>query len=691
MKIDLFHNKIVKDTVSAAFAAAVENTLAPLITEKYGEVELLQMYEDHLGENFTKDGRRYYPFSLLKGGEAVTAWASFDVSDGKRFEGGVPYALIEGELDFRLHDSVPPEFTAAIEGRAGIMAEELVALDIQSASSDPTFLVGRFSQSFIDEMRRQLTAAIEREAGVIGLAGSSTVLTLVFAPDTYMEHTSENVTYRRLLIGAKGCAARDFWVKWTRLGSSSAFSVKDHVKEGEILFEIGEDVSHKIREKEYRFLVYGNADKYRSAMGRKNITEWRELIKRALKRGELERVESFTVAAEAEAAPEVSDELGALLARSGVTIPDMKEEKLFLDTTDSEFEAAMRMARIAAGYSEAPAPEVSPADEDALIMEMLSGAPEAKAADEVSFLEQIPEIEEEVVPASVPTVDEGELDALRSRNAELESELLSLRGELQAIRAERDELASALEATRAERRDSEERLREQLLLETKKNEREKALFIEAARLAKEENERLLRERAEAERVAKEDEMRREAALLERESELAREAEVKRIEAAREAELGERRRAEELKAEREERARRMAERLLGAEEVSAPAPVEKAIPAATELKPEVKPAPAPVAKPAPAPVNYTYTQKLVRLMFRHNVDPNVTARIQEMISVALDHFGKQHVYMRIKASIPEPSVVLLNFVKIPEEEMGLLVDIIKLLGNSDLGISKVTLE
>jgi hypothetical protein len=80
-----------------------------------------------------------------------------------------------------------------------------------------------------------------------------------------------------------------------------------------------------------------------------------------------------------------------------------------------------------------------------------------------------------------------------------------------------------------------------------------------------------------------------------------------------------------------------------------------------------------------------------LLFRHNIDPNVNARIRELISAALTQFGKQHVYIKVRASIPDNTTVILNFVKIPEEELDLLVDIVKYLGNSDLGIYKIIVE
>jgi hypothetical protein len=108
---------------------------------------------------------------------------------------------------------------------------------------------------------------------------------------------------------------------------------------------------------------------------------------------------------------------------------------------------------------------------------------------------------------------------------------------------------------------------------------------------------------------------------------------------------------------------------------------------TEAAREQKPA-EPMSAPSP---KYTYTSKLVRLMFRHKVDPNVTSKIHELISSALGYFHKEHVYIKVKASITESSTVVLNFVKIPEEEIDLLIDIIKILGNSDLGISKIIME
>ena len=54
-------------------------------------------------------------------------------------------------------------------------------------------------------------------------------------------------------------------------------------------------------------------------MGRKNITEWRELIKRAIKKGEL--VKSVDGNAVEDHAAEVSDKLAEILEKCGVSVP----------------------------------------------------------------------------------------------------------------------------------------------------------------------------------------------------------------------------------------------------------------------------------------------------------------------------------------------------------------------------------
>jgi ATP phosphoribosyltransferase regulatory subunit len=122
------------------------------------------------------------------------------------------------------------------------------------------------------------------------------------------------------------------------------------VDKNSIVFEIGEDVSHKTREKEYRFLVYGNSDKYRVAMGRKSITEWRELIKRSLKRGEL--VKSLGSLEEDTHVNEVSDKLSEILEKCGVTVPALNK------TVTEENAAVLRQLVAVSGDPETVLPQI---------------------------------------------------------------------------------------------------------------------------------------------------------------------------------------------------------------------------------------------------------------------------------------------------------------------------------------------
>ena len=87
----------------------------------------------------------------------------------------------------------------------------------------------------------------------------------------------------------------------------------------------------------------------------------------------------------------------------------------------------------------------------------------------------------------------------------------------------------------------------------------------------------------------------------------------------------------------------------------------------------------------------YVSKNARLIFRRPVDPNITKRVHEIILTTIKYFHKENVYIKIKASVPDSSTVNLHFVKIPESENELLVNIIKVLGGSNLGITKVILE
>lgn len=758
MTLDILHNKIVKDTVSESFSECVKSDLCPKLEDIYGDSILgIQMYEDYINDNFLKDGFWYYPLTVILNTGIKTLWVKWEMRE-KSFKDGIPYAFIGDNLEFTVAESVPAEFVKALEGRATYFEGGYVKLNVHTNAPSPTFLSGKYSQTFIDEMTRQLSAAICRACGVEGIESSTVELDMVFTPETYMEHTSENVTYRRLLMSAKGCSARDFWIKWTRLNSSVAYSVKDNVSAEDIVFEIGEDVSHKIREKEYRFLVYGNSDKYRAAMGRKNITEWRELIKRAIKRGELTK--TFTDLEASDRASELSDKLSEILEKCGVSSVPTAEAEPQPENVSLANEALLSALGLSLSQEDA-AENVSDSEEFSLPGEL------ELTLDAVN--EEEPEPVAVAVPASdydLPTEDnhtalaadtaheraklDAEAEALRleieNARRRLEEERLAmeeakrrLAEERAAIEAEKNRLVNEAQARRlaeaeadrlraeqqnlilenqrlaektrlaeetrereeAARREQEARLREQLELEAREKAREKMLFAEAARLAREEHERLAAERAEADALKAAEEARIESLRFEEQQRLAEEERIRaerlRIEneARVRAEEAVRRRAEvearaaEARAFMEREARLSADsKAASSDEYARVAPTAPEVNTAESYAPVAEPAP--VAVPAPAPV-YTYTSKMVRLMFRRNIDPNVTSRLHEMISIALSHFGKENVYIKVKASIPDSSTVILNFVKIPEEELDLLVDIIKFLGNSDLGIYKVILE
>lgn len=777
MILDLTHNKLIKDTVTDGFKTRFEASVVPKLRERYGDNILgVQMYEDYIKDNLASEGYWYYPLTVVTDKGPETLFIRWSIIGKGDFEGGVPYAFVGYSLDFEICDEVPEEISAKVGGTVKYFDGNAVKLTVNTTHPDKTFLSGKYSQSFIDEMAKQLTVQISRVMEISGLEGSGVELSLVFTPETYMEHTSENKTYRRLLMSAKGAAPKDFWIKWTRLDGEGAYSVKDEPEAGNIRFEIGEDVPQKIREKEYRFLVYGNSDKYRVAMGRKNIVEWREIIKRALKRGELAKLEAepapeVSSAPEVEAAPvsetvreeprvtfsdpQLSDKLMEILAKCGMSAPSPVAEEPKEETEpqdNSEFDEAMRIARMAAGIeepSEAPEeeselleqeqeseePEIeeeqreeNPLDSFAILDEeqetlahiqpepleisLFEAETEEEAEEEEAKLEEEPELEaegqEEIAepeneeevefeqqtieePVSEEPIEELGFVASAVREKTPEEELLErLTREAEALRLREEELARRELKLREENeriaalvREAEEeklRIQEQRIKEEKAREREKALYAEAARLAIEENERkrLELEEREAARAAEEarlEELRRaEEERIRLESEKA--AEIARIEA-------------EVKVRAEERfvAEQRAKDAMQRFSESARSKAESAMSGmpSTEAAREQKP-----AEPAPSP-KYTYTSKLVRLMFRHKVDPNVTSKIHELISSALGYFHKEHVYIKVKASITKSSTVVLNFVKIPEEEIDLLIDIIKILGNSDLGISKIIME
>ena len=840
MIIDLTHNKILKDTVTEAFAVGIREGLVPALSSKYGTRLLgVQMYEDYLKDGFVKDGYAYYPLTVIFPDSIETLWIKWDISRKSDFRDGIQYSYIGEGIEFLIADDTPAEFSEKLVGRATYFEGGQVKLSIHTNAPAPTFLSGRFSQTFIDEMNRQISAAICRAAEISGIADSSIELSMVFAPDTYMEHTSENVTYRRLLISARGCAPRDFWIKWTRKNSQVAYSVKDNVSADDIVFELGEDVSHKIREKEYRFLVQGNSDKYRTAMGRKNITEWRELIKRAVRRGELSKTYVQTDKEEEEA---FNQTLSGILAKCGVSPASEKPEEPIDAPAEqnTEREAVITAAQTAgevAAYGDKPQPkpqdaprpisssnpfaslfpdfvseeksdtvdtsflsslEVDLGEEEVLedgeytegieIAEEKEAEAAEKAEEGVSFAaeekeksanspfisyENIYEDEPEALPSepvneafveagevSIETeapapsqplsdvsLDRAEREEYERRIKELTTASESLTAETERLKdalaksetlsvsygekiKEQEEKINLLVKTLSEETEKirvlEGKLKEQKELQEKAEAREKLLFAEAARVAREDSERLLRQREEAEAAAAleaarvESERRKEEEI--RLAEEERKAEISRIEetgARNEEKRSAMERAKEIRLKMEEQARARAGVNVAAHNLegstateasfeAAPKPVAAAVSepsilahsapygtaefdrAETEktASPETS---MPVFDKTPSTA-YTYTSKVLRLQFCHKVDPNITYEIHRLMAEALEKNLKSHVYMKVKANIPEESVVVLNFVKFPEQEMELLVKIINYLGKDEkLGIVKIILE
>ena len=220
--------------------------------------------------------------------------------------------------------------------------EGILKIRIEAVGGDLDRVVCKYPASFMDEMARQLGAAIEAATGVNGIADSSVELVMVFAPATYMEHISGNVTYRRLMLVDAVSAPRDFWVKWTRL----------EVVEGEynsenILFELGEDVEQNIRQREYKYLLMSGKEKYHNSMGRKKVTEWREVIKRAVKRGELGKVEKDNELAPETLALEarIADVLGKKLENKNTEV-EHPSEHIEEQPVSEDYARALEKARM---------------------------------------------------------------------------------------------------------------------------------------------------------------------------------------------------------------------------------------------------------------------------------------------------------------------------------------------------------
>ena len=404
MIIDLLHNQIVSDTITEGFSRSVANNLVPALAGIYGDSMIgIQMYEDHLADEFLLDGVFYYPMTVVLQDEQVTHWISWSVTEDK-FTDRIPYAYVgEGDINFNLSPIVSIDMETAIISRSRYCEDGLIKISVRSTSPSPTFLAGKYSQTFIDEMARQLTVQISEKMSVEGLAESGLGLTLEFAPVTFMEHNSENVTYRRLLFTDGASAPRDFWVKWINHRSETPYTVSDHPMSDEVEFLIGEGVPQKIREREYRHLVRTNNDKYQSAMGKRNITEWRDLIKRAIKRGKLTHVIRQIPLAE-----EILTVNAALASEAGLSSADVISAGVSYEDESRNMDIAAELAK-AAGiavdmYIDDPdevaiAPATSDIDDELM----------ALIAQNKKTVAHRDEIEDEVIFADEP-VDEDLVD-----------------------------------------------------------------------------------------------------------------------------------------------------------------------------------------------------------------------------------------------------------------------------------------
>ena len=752
MMIDLFHNKIVKDTATDAFVDSFNRVLVPMLEDKYGDaLERVTMYEDYLSDGFTYEGEWYYPLSVKLAGEPTfTSWVKWPVTK-KTFRNSIPYAYVgEGDIEFSFAGFLPAGFAEKLTGRAIDYDREAIKLTVEAATDDVTLLVGKYSQTFVDELARQITTELCRAASVKDLGTSTMELQLVFAPGTYLEHTSESVTYRRLLLVDKGCQARDFWVKWTRLDGKGGYRVSDTVSAATVKFEVGEDVKQKTREKEYRFLAGANPDKYQSAMGKKTVTEWRDIIKRAVKRGELTKVEPVVAGPsipvmEHKPAPtlesidnriqdDMSEQLRALLDSFGVSTAAAEPE----EETDSSYDDVAALARSVLGQS-APVEAEETVETDAAPFDM-DELTEEPADDEEEFeveleLEDGEDEEEpfgidepaedgeavdESLEADEPVAEEPRPEKIVHFNFDaIEEEIIEPEEETEeeffTMGEEDAEEESLMAETKpldeaAIRREIEEKLRREYEAEARaRAEREaEALRLEHERL-REENERLAR----LARAAEEQRLREEEARRLAEEERLRELEAKRAEEARQrAEL-----EAKMRLEAEERAR-IAEAARMAVEEQKRLEAERAAKAERqrqeELAREVEMARQAEAarkleeerrlmderrreeeerrrrQEEAAKARPTLITKQAKIMFRYSVDVNVLKRIKEVIEKTLVDNDKQTLNIHIKAYPVDSSSISLE-IKLPDTEMELLVSMMKALGGASLGITKIILE
>ena len=741
MRIDLLHNRIVADCITPRFVECFEAELVPLLLSDNPDTDGVLMYEDHLADNLMLGGEWYYPLTVFVGNLTQTKWVKWRV-DGN-FRGGCPYSYNGAdEIGFSVVTELPDGFDNAVLDRAISYPDGSIKLRVVGVKKDPTFLVGRYSQTFVDEMARQISDELVRKLSVERVDNGTLEIQLVFAGETYMEHTSENVTYRRLLLTDKGCQPRDFWIKWTRLDGGQAYTIRDNVSPENVKFELGEDVPQKIREKEYRFLCRSNPDKYQSAMGKRTVTEWRELIKRSIKRGELVKVElpveKVVDTAVTEPVVPLTESVGfenpipEISFSESTTVPENvpAPEKIPSEnvsggsTGDDELDRRLkeilgnyatavsedvplvddsditRMARAALGV-DSPENDEKKAQDDGYVFgidmpeETVDEEPNDISADNVECVEEeaFDEFDDMPLPVDDVILEVEELPALieedtteESANNEDETAVPTYENDIEAQRIREEEM----------RREIEARVRLELEAEAKAKAEAEAerIRLEHERL-REENERLRNEarireeearKAELERI-REEERRLEEERLRREEEertrarIAEQARIEEAERQRLADIAKTALAEQQRLEEERRIREEKEQEERAAREAARRRMEAERLERERLAKEEE------ERRRAEPV---FVIKHARLIFRRAVDLNVITRIKEIVESTLVSERKAHVHIYMKAYPVDAYTINLDM-KLPENEGELLVTLIKAIGNGHLGITKIIVE
>ena len=83
--------------------------------------------------------------------------------------------------------------------------------------------------------------------------------------------------------------------------------------------------------------------------------------------------------------------------------------------------------------------------------------------------------------------------------------------------------------------------------------------------------------------------------------------------------------------------------------------------------------------------------MLSLHFDRAVDPNIHTGIRALVEKTVRYFKKESVPMAMRSTVAEGNRVNLHVYRMPKEEYDLLIHIVKVLGNSDLGIRRITLD